>query len=64
MEHTNLVRIPLLPIVGDVVVVLGVFGEETSDVVAQGSWIKLCNSGREGHILVGCPSLLYSAQGG
>jgi hypothetical protein len=56
--HTaNLVHIPLLPVVGDVVVVLGVLGEATSDVVSRGSWIRLRNSGREGHLLVGCPSL-------
>jgi hypothetical protein len=57
MVQENLVHNPLLPIVEDVVVVLDVLGEATSDVVAQGSWIRLCNSGREAHILVGCPSL-------
>jgi hypothetical protein len=57
MAHVNLVHKPLLPIVGDVVVVLGVLGEATSDVVTRGSWIQLCNSGREGHLFVGCPSL-------
>jgi hypothetical protein len=46
------------------VVVLGVLGEAMSDVVARGSWIKLRNSGREGHLFVGCPSLSHSAQGG
>jgi hypothetical protein len=64
MEHANLVRIPLLPVVGDVVVVLGVLGEVMSDVVTRGSWIILCNSGREGHLFVGCPSFSHSAQGG
>jgi hypothetical protein len=64
MAHVNLVRSPLLPVVGDVVVVLGVLGEAMSDVVARGSWIKLRNSGREGHLFVGCPSLSHSAQGG
>jgi hypothetical protein len=63
MAHVNLVRNPLLPVVGDVVVVLGVLGEATSGVVARGSWIKLRNSGREGHRLVGCPSFSHSAQG-
>jgi hypothetical protein len=57
MAHVNLVHSPLLPVVGDTVVVLGVLGEATSDVVARGSWIKFCNSGREGHLFVGCPSL-------
>jgi hypothetical protein len=64
MAQANLVHNPLLPVVGDVVVVLGVLGEATSDVVARGSWIRLRNSGREGHLLVGCPSLSQSAQGG
>jgi hypothetical protein len=64
MAHANLVHNPLLSIVGDVVVVLGVLGEVTSDGVARGSWIKLRNLGREGHLFVGCPSLSYTAQGG
>jgi hypothetical protein len=41
MAHVNLVCIPLLPVVGDVVEVLGVLDEATSGVVARGSWIKL-----------------------
>jgi hypothetical protein len=64
MAHTNLVRSPLLPIVEDVVVVLGVIGEAIGDVVSQGSWIRLRNLGREGHMFVGCPSFSHSAQGG
>jgi hypothetical protein len=64
MAHVNWFRNPLLPVVGDVVVVLGVLGEAMSDVVARGSWIKLCNLGREGHLFVGCPSLSQSVQGG
>jgi hypothetical protein len=54
MAHVNLAHNPLLPLVGDVVLVLGVLGEATSDVVDRGSWIKLHNSGREGHLLVWC----------
>jgi hypothetical protein len=57
MEQANLVCIHLLPVVGDIVVVLKVLGEATSNVISQGSWIKLRNLGREGHLLVGCPSL-------
>jgi hypothetical protein len=57
MAHENLVHIPLLHVVGDIVVVLGVLGEATRNFVSQGSWIRLCNLGREGHLLVGCPSL-------
>jgi hypothetical protein len=34
MAHENSVRNPLLPVVGDAVVVLGVLDEETSGVVA------------------------------
>jgi hypothetical protein len=34
MAHVNLVRNPLLPIVGDVVVVLGVMDEVMSNVVS------------------------------
>jgi hypothetical protein len=64
MAHTNLVLSPLLPIVGDVVLLLGVLGEVMSDVVARGSWIILHNSGIEGHRLLGCPYLSHSAQGG
>jgi hypothetical protein len=64
MEHMNLVPRPLLPIVGETVVVLGVLGEVMIDVVAQGCGIRLRNSGREGYILVGCPSLLHTVKGG
>jgi hypothetical protein len=64
MAYMNLVHSPLLPAVGDVLVVLGVLDEALSDVLARGSWIRLRNSGREGHLLVGCPSLSHSAQGG
>jgi hypothetical protein len=64
MAHANLVHNPLFLVVGDVLEVLGVLGEAMSGVVARGSWIKLCNSGREGNLFVGCPSLLHSAQGG
>jgi hypothetical protein len=64
MAQANLVRNPLLPVVEDVVVVLDMLGEAVSNVVARGSWIRLRNSGRVGHLLVGCPSLSHSAQGG
>jgi hypothetical protein len=60
----NLVHIPLLPVVDDIVVVLGVLDEAMGDVVAWGCWIRLCSSGREGYRLVGCPSFLQSEQGG
>jgi hypothetical protein len=64
MSHANLVHNPLLPVVGHLVEVLGVLDEVMSGVVAQGSCIKLRSSGREGHLLVGCPSFSHSAQGG
>jgi hypothetical protein len=46
------------------VIVLGVLDEAMSGVVSRGSWIKLRNSGREGHLLVGCHYFSHSAQGG
>jgi hypothetical protein len=64
MAEANLVRNPLLPAVEDVVVSLNVLGETMSNVISQGSCIRLCNSGRVGNILVGCPSLSHNAQGG
>jgi hypothetical protein len=65
MTHGNLVCRPLLPIVGDAVaVVLGEVEEAINGVVARGSGIKLPSSGRDEHLLVGCPSCPHSAQGG
>jgi hypothetical protein len=64
MAQENLVRNPLLPVVEESRVAVDVFGGVASNVVSLGSWIKLCNSGRVGHILVGCPSLSNSVQGG
>jgi len=64
MADVNLVCSPLLFVSRDTVVVLDVLGEVTSDVFYRGSWIKLHNSGREGHLLVGCPSLSHNVQGG
>jgi hypothetical protein len=64
MAQVKLVRNPLLPVVEDVVVVLDMLGEASSNVVSRGSWIRLCNSGRVGHLLVGCPSLSHSVQRG
>ena len=58
MAQANFVCIPLLPVGEEVFVVLDVLGEVVSDVVARESWIILRNSGREGNLLVGCPSLL------
>jgi hypothetical protein len=64
MTHANLFLNPLLPVVGEATVVLGMLSEATRDVVARGSWIILCNLGREGNLLVGCPSLSKNVQGG
>jgi hypothetical protein len=64
MAQVNLVRSPLLPVVEEIIVVLDIIGEMVSDVVTQGSWIRFHNSGREGHLLVGCPSLSHSEKGG
>ena len=64
MAQANLVRSHLLHVVEDVVVVLDVLGEVASNAIDRGSWIRLHNSRREGHLLVGCPSLSHSVQGG
>jgi hypothetical protein len=64
MAQVNFVRNPLLYVVEDVVVVLDVLGQATRNVVDRGSWIKLRNYERVGHLLVGCPSLSHSVQGG
>jgi hypothetical protein len=64
MAHAKLVCIPFLCVVEDFVVVVDVLGGVASDGVALGIWIRLHNSGRVGHLLVGCPSLLHSVQGG
>jgi hypothetical protein len=64
MAQEKLVRNPFLCALDDFVVAVDVLGGVTSNGVALGSWIRLCNLGRVGHMLVGCPSLLYSVQGG
>jgi hypothetical protein len=64
MAQANLVRSPLIPVVEDNVVVLDVLDEARSDGISQGSWIRLRNSRREGHLLLGCPSCSHSAQEG
>jgi hypothetical protein len=64
MAQANLVHNPLLRVVEDFVVLVDVIGGVESNGVARGSWIRLCNSGRLGHLLVGFPSLSHSAQGG
>ena len=61
MAQANLVRGPLLLELGEVVVVLA--------RVASGegvglSGMRFCNSGIDGHLLVGCLSFSHSAQGG
>ena len=45
-------------------VALGELDEVMGGVVSQGCWIRLWSLGRDGHLLVGCPSFLHSAQGG
>jgi hypothetical protein len=61
MEYENLVRSPLLLVFCEIAAILE---EATSSGGARGSWMRLSNSGRDGHLLVGCPSFLHSAQGG
>jgi hypothetical protein len=57
----KLVRNPLLCVVEDSVVVDEVLGGVVSNEIVLGSWIILHNSGRVGHMLVGCPSISHSA---
>jgi hypothetical protein len=64
MTHAKLVCITFLHVVEDSVVAVDVLGGVESNEVTLGRWIRLRNSGRVGHILVGCPSLSYSVQGG
>ena len=64
MAQANLVHNPLLLEMEDSLVVVDVLGGVVSNVVSLGSWIRLPNSGRVGHRLVGCPSLSHNAQGG
>jgi hypothetical protein len=51
-------------VVEDSIVAVDVLGGVASNVVSLERWIRLCNSGRVGHLLVGCPSLSHSVQGG
>jgi hypothetical protein len=64
MAQANLVCNPLLHVLEESVVEVDVLGGMASNVVSLGSWIRLCNLGRGVHILVGCPSLSHSVQGG
>jgi hypothetical protein len=64
MAQAKLVCNPFLCAVEDSVVAAEVLGGVVSNGVAQGSCMRLCNSGRVGHLLLGCPSLSHSAQGG
>jgi hypothetical protein len=61
MEHAKLVRMPFLHMVEDSIVVVDVLGGVERNGVSLASWIRLCKSGRVGHMLVGCPSLSHSA---
>ena len=61
MTHANLVRIPLLLVLYEIATILE---EAMSGGGARGSWMRLRNSGRDGNLLVGCPSFSHSMQGG
>jgi hypothetical protein len=61
MAQEKLVRDPFLHLVEVSVVVVDVLGGVVSNGGALGSWIRFCNSGGVGHLLVGCPSLSHSA---
>jgi hypothetical protein len=64
MAHTKLICVPFLCVVEESVVAVDVLGGVANNGVILGSWIILRNSGRVGHMLVVCPSLSHSAQGG
>ena len=64
MAQAKFFHNPFLHVVEDSLVAVDVLGGVSRNGVALGSWIILCNSGRVGHMLVGCPSLSHSAQGG
>jgi hypothetical protein len=61
MVHANLVHSPLLLVFCEIATILE---EVTSDGGARGSWMRLRNLGRDGHLLVGCLSFSHSMQGG
>jgi hypothetical protein len=61
MAQANLVRSPLLLELGEVAAVLAIVA--SGDGVGL-SGIRFRNSGRDGHLWVGCPSFSHSAQGG
>jgi hypothetical protein len=64
MAQAKLVCNPFLRVVEDFIVAVDVLGGVARNGVTLGSWIRLGNSGRVGHLLVGFPSLSHSAQGG
>ena len=64
MVEEKLVCNPFLRVVVDSLVAVDVLRGVASNGVSLGRWIRLHNSGRVGLMLVGCPSLFHSAQGG
>jgi hypothetical protein len=64
VAQVNLVCNPLLRVVEESVVAVDLLGRVASNVVSLGRCIILRNLGRVGHLLVGCPSLFHSVQGG
>jgi hypothetical protein len=64
MAQANLVHNPLFLVVEKSGVAVDVLGGVVINVVSLGSWIRVRNLGRLGNLLVGCPSLSHSAQGG
>jgi hypothetical protein len=61
MAHANLVRSPFLLVFCEIATILE---EATSGGGARGSWMRSRNSGRDGHLLVGCLFFSHSTQGG
>jgi hypothetical protein len=64
MAQANLVCNPLLLEVEESILVMDILCGVVRNVFSLGSSIKLRNSGRVGHRLVGFSSLSHSAQGG
>jgi hypothetical protein len=62
MAQVNLVHKSLLRVAEDSIVAVDVLGRVVRNGVSLGRWIRLCNLGRVGHLLVGCPSLSHSEQ--
>jgi hypothetical protein len=62
MAQEKLVCNPFLHVVEELIVVVDVLGGMEINGFSLGRWIRLHNSRRLGHMLVGCPSLSHSVE--